>query len=121
MNRKLMRLLIVALTVNLVVSKSVRSDDAGIDEKDGLQDEKTGLQDVKMTSQQILYGQMEYIIRTLQEFEIYAKPQFQALAYNLDHEAEEFFGWASGLFLQAVAEGKNGEEMGKQIISLEKK
>ena len=103
MNRKLMRIFIVALTVNLVISKSVPSDDA----ETGLQDEKFP-EGPAEESKAVLVKQMQYIKGILQGFKEKAEPEIQKFAEKSKPIVDALSGWLSDKWQKTIDAGKQG-------------
>ena len=111
MNRKLIRIFIVALIVNLVVSKSITSDDAEI----GLQDQKSP-EGPAEEFKAVLNEQFQYIKGKLQEFKEKAEPEYQKFAQNAQPIVDAFSGWVSDKWEQASNGMKNAKEWGKETV-----
>ena len=91
---------IVALTVNLVVSKSVPSDDAEI----GLQDEKFPEGQAE-EFKEVLNKHMQYIKGKLQGFKEKAEPKIQKFAEKAKPIVDAWSGWLSDKWQKTVGAG----------------
>ena len=111
MNRKLIRIFIVALIVNLVLSKSIPSDDAEI----GLQDQKSP-EGPAEEFKAVLNEQFQYIKGKLQEFHEKAEPEYQTFVKKAQQSVDSFSGWLSDTYEQASNGMKNAQEWGKEKV-----
>ena len=112
MNRKLIRIFIVALTVNLVVSKSISSDDAEI----GVRDEKS-IEGLAEDFKAVLYEQMQYIQGKLREFKANADPKFQEFAEKAEPIANSYFRYVFDKLEQIIDAGESALNAAKPIAN----
>ena len=104
------------MTVNLVVSKSVPSDDA----ERGIQDEKFPESPAEQFKAELEDELQEFIKEKLQEYEEKGEPEFQKFAEKAKPIADAYSGWVSDKWQQTIDAGMNGftdaKALGKETV-----